>query len=173
MALHVLPHIFEYDPHSGDFGLGFFGHSLESASYLVYDDSSFEGTGQWMCYLCDFVKGRPPASIPLSSMAIIPRDSYRQRVFLEPLCLYIELDTGSIKQLSIDFLNQNLDIWYDQEKDRTFDVFRLRLKKTCDTNVRPGFDFLPLGHSKEDMVRGAYEFPYSVSSTFVRVSWKK
>ena len=29
MMLHMQPHVLDYDPHSGDFGLGFFGHSLE------------------------------------------------------------------------------------------------------------------------------------------------
>lgn len=39
----------KHDPHSGDFGLGFFGHSLESAAYMVNDTEL-----GLLCYLCDF-----------------------------------------------------------------------------------------------------------------------
>ena len=35
MMMHMEPHILDFDPHSGDFGLGFFGCSLSSASYFV------------------------------------------------------------------------------------------------------------------------------------------
>lgn len=35
MMMHMEPHIQDFDPHSGDYGLGFFGCSVESASYFV------------------------------------------------------------------------------------------------------------------------------------------
>ncbi|KAL3907316.1 MAG: hypothetical protein SGPRY_010213, partial [Prymnesium sp.] len=33
MMWHALPHVMDFDPHSGDYGLGFFGNALESGSY--------------------------------------------------------------------------------------------------------------------------------------------
>lgn len=47
MMLHMLPHVLDFDPHSGDFGLGFFGHTLEAAAYLV--DRPDLGLN---CFLC-------------------------------------------------------------------------------------------------------------------------
>ena len=40
MGLHMLPHIMEYDPHSGDFGLGFFGHALQVIRLLSIFDGN-------------------------------------------------------------------------------------------------------------------------------------
>merc|ERR1719272_234696 len=42
------PYMMTHDPHSGDFGLGFFGHSLESGAYYVESPE----LGQ-ICFLCD------------------------------------------------------------------------------------------------------------------------
>jgi hypothetical protein len=39
-----------HDPHSGDWGLGFFGHALESGSYYVVSAELGE-----LCFLCDAV----------------------------------------------------------------------------------------------------------------------
>lgn len=35
MMFHSSPFILEHDPNSGDFGLGFFGHSLETGAYII------------------------------------------------------------------------------------------------------------------------------------------
>ena len=48
MMLHVLPHMMAYDPHSGDYGLGFFGNALESGAYYV-DDPQLGP----LCFLCN------------------------------------------------------------------------------------------------------------------------
>jgi len=50
MMLHMLPHVLDYDPHSGDFGLGFFGHTLEAGAYLVQSPELGN-----ICFLCDIV----------------------------------------------------------------------------------------------------------------------
>ena len=161
---------------------------MQSSSYVVYDDKTFDGsTGQWMCYLCDFSSGRPVFNpkidkfkqdkdirmhlVPMPEFDIIPRDSYRQRIFIEPLCLYIVLDTGRISMVSISFQSRKLYIVFDQEEKRTFDYFRVRLEKTCTLNVRPGFDFFPTGQSESDRVRGAYILP-AHSVQHVEVSWQ-
>jgi hypothetical protein len=35
MFFHAYPWVMDFDPHSGDYGLGFFGNALESGSYYV------------------------------------------------------------------------------------------------------------------------------------------
>ena len=52
MMLHMLPHILDFDPHSGDYGLGFFGHTLEAGSYFVQHP-----TLGALCFLCDLQTG--------------------------------------------------------------------------------------------------------------------
>ena len=39
MAFHLYPFMLEYDPYSGDHGLGFFGHAMNVGSYAVAQDT--------------------------------------------------------------------------------------------------------------------------------------
>jgi len=39
MMFHVVPHVMDFDPHSGDYGLGFFGNALEGGAYYVKHES--------------------------------------------------------------------------------------------------------------------------------------
>merc|ERR1712039_117190 len=121
MMLHMLPHILDYDPHSGDFGLGFFGHTLEAGAYFV----QHADLGA-ICFLCDITTNNDNLSLVFS-----PRDSYRQRVYVEPLGLYLQLDTGSFKSIAINSLSHTLQIEFDDVAavDSTFNIRRLRINK--------------------------------------------
>lgn len=80
----------EHDAYSGDYGLGFFGISLETGSTFVLHESLGA-----LCYLCNFVPttihnnntGTNASSFlpPSTVYTIVPRDAYKQRLFLEPL----------------------------------------------------------------------------------------
>jgi hypothetical protein len=102
----------EHDAYSGDYGLGFFGSSLETGSTFVLHESLGA-----LCYLCDFAPtstdiihnnnktgtigssndssasnitrrstGIANASLfPSTIYTIVPRDAYKQRLFIEPL----------------------------------------------------------------------------------------
>ena len=48
MMMHMVAHALAYDPHSGDFGLGFFGNALESGAYYVEDPTLGP-----LCFLCE------------------------------------------------------------------------------------------------------------------------
>ena len=179
MGLHMLPHILDYDPHSGDYGLGFFGHAIQSASYVVFDDQSFGGYGgahQWKCYQCNFIDGRPISYdrkdiFLLDAFSVEPKDSMHIRAFVEPICLYIVLDTGHIKTLKFDFKNSIIVLLFDDEGPSTFDTIRVRLEKTCESNVRPGTDFAPLGIDPRDTIRGAFVFP--ANTTYITITWRQ
>lgn len=168
MMLHMLPHVLDYDPRSGDFGLGFFGHSLEAAAYLVFDEANFL-VPRWLCYLCDFLGTKPTAGAALTApVSIAPRDSYMQRVFLEPLALYIVLDTGAFAAVRLDMGSRRISIEFlPAEPSESFRVRRVRLQKTAPAATRPGTGFTPLGMSESDMVRGAFEFPSKVTEVEV------
>ena len=53
MMMHMLPHILDYDPHSGDFGLGFFGHTMLSGSFYVEHPELGK-----VCFLCEISRNR-------------------------------------------------------------------------------------------------------------------
>eukprot|EP01084_Bolivina_argentea_P028655 53226_1 len=103
MMLHMLPHILDYDPHSGDFGLGFFGHTLETGAYYVNHPSYGN-----LCYQCEIIAD----SNSIITFEIM--DSYHIRVFIEPLAMYIRLDTGTIHSISMNVnaktVTVNMDI---------------------------------------------------------------
>lgn len=180
MALHMLPHILDYDPHSGDFGLGFFGHSLEAASYVVFDNKSFDGLGLWMCYLCNYIEERPrrldeslstAEALNYGPFSISPVDSYRSKVFLEPLGLYINMDTGKIKRVDIDLRRRTIMVHFDLKNARTYNTIRMRLEKTCSSKIRPGVNFSPKDRSPHDTNRGAFTFEYGTER--VEIGWNE
>jgi hypothetical protein len=96
MMYNSFPHMQEHDPYSGDYGLGFFGISLESGGYFV--DHKDYGP---ICYLCELSKVKLAAATDLNtslaptsgnsgrgvlvSGSFTLKDAYRQRFYFEPL----------------------------------------------------------------------------------------
>eukprot|EP00873_Tetraselmis_striata_P027364 jgi/Tetstr1/447628/TSEL_034988.t1 len=155
MMFHSFPFVNEFDPHSGDYGLGFFGHSLEAGAYYVHHP--IYGP---KCYLCDH---REAANG--SSVMVTPRDSFRQRVFLEPLGTYIVARTGHIARIELDFARRRVAIELrprgarDSNAGRPeqgnclqslpFTNYVIQVQKTA--HSRPGTGFRPVGRAARGM----------------------
>ena len=107
MMWHAEPYIMEHDPHSGDYGLGFFGHSLESGAYYVMDKTLGE-----VCYLCDLAAVTSLGAV-VGGVVVTPTDSYRRRVFVEPLGLYIVAQAGTFATLAINIRGQTIGMTFD------------------------------------------------------------
>ena len=171
MMYHAAMHMLAHDPHTGDYGLGFFGNALESGAYYVVDDA----LGR-LCYLCDLIDDsdpsaastRPPpastaASAPVAagSAHIVPRDAYRRAVYLEPLGLYLTSECG---QLAAVLMPSDAKASADPAGSTSAQLtvtfspspicahLRLRLTKTA--HKRPGSGFAVAGAT---LVRGAYQ----------------
>ena len=91
---HAYPWAMEFDPHSGDYGLGFFGNALEAGAYYVQHPRLGA-----LCYLCS---ASPATAFPAANsseagqgmeagqgVSLTPEDAYHRRVFLEPLSLCV------------------------------------------------------------------------------------
>merc|ERR1711957_831850 len=146
MMMHMLPHVLEFDPRSGDFGLGFFGHTLETGAYFV--EHPVNGP---LCFQCNLDQDENRRAV------ITPRDSYRQRVYLEPLGLYLQSDAGTIAR--VDWMQPSVDFaivvyFAESPKGETFTTRRLRVDKV--STDRPG---------------GAFEVPGDVSSVTVTYNY--
>ena len=102
MMMHMEPHILDFDPHSGDFGLGFFGCSVEAAAFYV--EHPQHGA---LCYLCNL----GTAAAAAGAVTIAPVDLYKRRVFIEPLGLYLVLDTGACSLEENTHTNMPVDIY--------------------------------------------------------------
>ena len=157
MMLHMLPHVLDFDPHSGDFGLGFFGLTLEAASYLVQHPTL--GT---VCYLCDLQE----TAHGVQSSGVLtfsPRDAYRQRAFIEPIAMYVQADVGIFEQVTVDLNARRATfVFAEAGTGATFDVRRLRAEKTSASRNASNFRLVqPAG---AQLVRGAWTFPASITT---------
>jgi len=145
----------KHDPHSGDYGLGFFGHSLETGAYFV--EHKTLGT---LCYFCDW---------DAASKTLVPRDSYHRRVFVEPLALHMTLETGMFASVSFDMDKNQLKVTLDQTtvdaSAPLFSKWRLCLEKT--STQRPGEKFTV---TPSVMERGC--FMIEVATASVLVNWE-
>ena len=100
----------DFDPHSGDYGLGFFGNALESGSYYVEHPrlgplcflcSAENTTGSSTTSTSQFSAGTGTAA---ATTIIKPADAYHKRVFIEPLSVYLVAVAGTIAQLDFSKL---------------------------------------------------------------------
>ena len=109
MMYHASPHMRAFDPHSGDYGLGFFGNALETGAYYVVDAALGP-----LCFLCVATPqeggGGGGGGVAMQEggggggggVAIEPRDAYRISAYLEPLGLYVQSECGRFSRLVYD-----------------------------------------------------------------------
>jgi len=162
---HALPHVMEYDAYSGDYGLGFFGSSLEASSTLVLDSRLGP-----LCYLCDLIEPRSELPADVASYTFAPRDAYRQRVYLEPLGLYLQADAGVIASVSLDLGGRSIRVVFASPSEtpagvQSYDVLRLRADKVSRPEAkRPGTNFVLVEPAGVPHSRAAFEIPATSSA---------
>jgi len=90
VAFHSFPSTLKWDPYTGDYGPNFFGHAFNAATYVIkhpeFGWQSFGGN----------VSGRG------NWVNVQPLDSFRQRVYIAPLGLWLTLDAGTFEQVAIN-----------------------------------------------------------------------
>ena len=156
-----------HDAYSGDYGLGFFGISLEASSYLVIDSQLGP-----LCYLCDLVN--PDDEHDDGTYTLAPRDAYRQRVYLEPLGLFLQADSGTIRTVGLNQARRQILVTFEAAdatpaKFQSYDVLRLRVDKvSLPAAARPGSNFTISGAGGA-LARGAFEIPAHPGATQVTI----
>jgi hypothetical protein len=89
-AFHSFPDTLKWDGYSGDYGPNFFGHAMNSATYVVdHKDFGWQAFGGNVRAQGDLVK-------------ITPLDSMRRRVYLAPFGLWLDLDAGQFAGIEIN-----------------------------------------------------------------------
>ena len=83
-AFHSAPDMMRWDPYSGDYGMGFYGHAIASATYLI-DDPVFG----WLGFGGNVDRRG-------GEIGIAPKDGARTRLFIAPAGLWITLQAGKI-----------------------------------------------------------------------------
>ena len=136
MMMHMVAHSLAYDPHSGDFGLGFFGNALESGAYYVEDPTLGP-----LCFLCEMGGGG----------VLTAKDAYRRAFYVEPLGLYLQTECGEIAAVTYVGATAPLTVAFGGDYGL---CPKLRLKLSKPGLTKPGANFSVVGATK---VRGAYE----------------
>jgi len=161
--------VLEHDAYSGDYGLGFFGSSLEASATLVLHADLGP-----LCYLCDLLplpstEGVAASSSPSAtstSFTLQPRDAYRQRIYLEPLGAYLQADCGIVYSVTLDLSARRITVQFVPATQTpagtlTYDRLRLRVDKVARPEAkRPGSNFTVVAPAKGVVrARAAFEIP--------------
>jgi hypothetical protein len=89
-AFHGFPDMLKDDPYSGDYGPNFFGHAWNTATYVV-NHPEFG----WIAFGGNIKKQD-------NSLTITPHDSYRARVYIASLGLWLTLDAGEFDTVEVN-----------------------------------------------------------------------
>jgi hypothetical protein len=90
VAFHSFPSTLKWDGYSGDYGPNFFGHAFNTATYIV----SHPEFG-WLAF---------GGNVKLEGdwVTVKPLDSFRMRVYLAPVGLWLTLDAGTFDTVSFN-----------------------------------------------------------------------
>lgn len=89
-AFHSWPDMMKWDVITGDYGMGFYGHAITSASYIVNDPQL-----GWLGFGGDLENKR-------AQVSLTPKDGARRRLFVAPAGLWITLEAGRIQRAAYD-----------------------------------------------------------------------
>lgn len=108
MGWHGSPSVMQPDPTDCDFGIGYFGHAINTGAFLVNRSSALPGPAL-DCYLCNHAVH--PAN---GAVSVFPRDSFRRRVYISPLGLELLLEAGRFAELVFDQLGRTITVVFEQ-----------------------------------------------------------
>jgi hypothetical protein len=79
----------EWDSYSGDYGPNFFGHAVNAATYVIdHPEFGWQAFGGNVTETEEWIE-------------ITPVDSFRRRVYLAPVGLWLTLDAGQFTQIRL------------------------------------------------------------------------
>jgi len=115
-AFHAFPDMLKFDPLSGDYGTNFFGHALNTAAYLV-NHPEFG----WLAFGGN-------VKVDRDKVTLIPLDSFRSRVYVASLGLWLTLDSGKFQTVELNLKTGGVRIGLDPA-DAFTPAARLRIEQ--------------------------------------------
>ena len=89
-AFHSAPWLMRPDTYSGDYGPNFFGHAVNTATYVIHHPEF-----GWQAFGGN-------VDVNGDNVRVQPLDSFRRRVYLAPLGLWLTLDSGTFDRLEFN-----------------------------------------------------------------------
>ena len=165
MAFHLYPFMLEYDPYSGDHGLGFFGHAMNVGAYVARSPKL-----GWLCYLCALSPPQPADGASYAIASVL--DSFRKRAYVGPVGLWLVLQTGQLLSLTVHPANRTMDARIGPDADGgTWLASKVRVQLDAPafaTGRRTAHGFTVSGAKR---VRDAFELDATGSEVRVQIKW--
>jgi hypothetical protein len=120
-AFHAFPDMLKFDPLSGDYGPNFFGHALNSATYIVRHPEF-----GWLAFGGN-------VKVNGTTVKVTPLDSFRMRVFVASAGAWLTLDAGTFESLEFNSTTGALRVGLAPANAYT-PAARLRIEQPARTN---------------------------------------
>jgi hypothetical protein len=155
-AFHSWPDEMRFDPLTGDYGMGFFGHAYATASYLVKHP-----TFGWLGFGGNI-------SVQGDVIRLQPRDSARSRVFIAPARLWINFAAGKIDTAEYSVADGSVTLTLSSADGHTSEA-RFQVERTADRRPAAGGQDAPVP-DRARLQQGWYTLPLEGTPTQIRFS---
>lgn len=153
VAFHSFPDTLKWDAYTGDYGPNFFGHALNTGTYII-DHPEFG----WQAF-----GGNVQADRRVVKVKIL--DSFRRRIYVAPLGLYLTLDAGAFESVEINTASKRVRVGLAATTAHT-PTARLRIEQPA--RVAGVGAFAPVAALTR--VRGAFVVPLASATTWVELA---
>ena len=155
-AFHSFPETLQWDAYSGDYGPNFFGHAINTATYIV-----FHREFGWLAF-----GGNIEADG--DNIMVLPLDSFRKRVYIAPFGLWLTLDAGTFEALRIHPAEGAIEIGLSPATIYTPSArLRIAYPSKAENTVELQLE------GDWEMERGAYVIPLDSGRTRIRLTGRK
>ncbi|HLK56813.1 MAG TPA: DUF5695 domain-containing protein [Chthonomonadaceae bacterium] len=152
-AFHSFPFTLKWDAYSGDYGPNFFGHALNTATYVIHSPEwGWQSFGGNVAVHGDWVK-------------VQPRDSFRMRVYVAPRGLWLTLDAGTFESVEVNSKTHTVRVGLAPATPFTLQA-RLCVEQPAKVNGVGAYH--PI--QKLTQERGAYTVPLKSEATWVELT---
>ena len=125
-GFHSYPSTLEIDGYSGDYGPNFFGHAVNTGTYLTHHPEF-----GWLAF------GGSVSEIG-GAVVLHPRDAARRRVFIAPEGLWLTIESGAFESVSYDTATGDITIALAPATDAVSQVL-LRVERTNAASGTAGY----------------------------------
>lgn len=152
-AFHSFPDMMKFDPYSGDYGPNFFGHAFNTATYILKHPEF-----GWLAFGGN-------VKVLGEKVTVTPLDSFRMRVYIAPIGLWLTLDAGQFDTVEFDSKTGVVRVALAPATDSTSTAF-LRIQQPARIAAVGTY------HPSESfqMARSAYVVPLGKGMTWVELT---
>jgi len=151
-AFHTFPDTLKWDAYSGDYGPNFFGHAINSATYVVnHEEFGWQAFGGNVAKKDDLIK-------------VKPLDSLKQQIYIAPFGLWLTLDAGKFETIEINTKNKSVRLEF---APKTINLKAARLRIEQPAKVEGIGTFRPSNNLKSE--REAFIIPLGNSVKLIEI----